>query len=152
MSCKCPLTSLVDKFHLWTTNNNVVPASRNTNLWCTEIFPFSKCCRLEQTKTAMLSFAPHALARAWTYSLHLEEDTAERRPPPQHIQVFLVVLEANKAGDRVDELHVWQISLALEIIEEWRVLVSEVLPQRSWAHQANQNQSSKTNTTVYANI
>lgn len=58
---------------------------------------------------------------------HLEKDVSESRPTAEHVEVFLVVVEADKAGDRVDELHVRQVALALEVVEEGGVFVTEVL-------------------------
>lgn len=58
---------------------------------------------------------------------HLEEDVPEGRPAAQHVEVLLVVLEAGEAGYGIDELHVRQVPVALEVVEERRVLAPEVL-------------------------
>lgn len=58
---------------------------------------------------------------------HLEKDVSESRPTTEHVEVLFVVLEAGEAGDGVDELHVRQVALALEVVEEGGILVAEVL-------------------------
>lgn len=62
-----------------------------------------------------------------TAVLYLEEDVPESRPASQHVEVLLVVVEAREAGHRVDELHVREVALALEVVEEGSVFVPEVL-------------------------
>lgn len=59
--------------------------------------------------------------------MYLEEDVAESGPPPKHIDIVFVFLKAREAGERVDELHVWQVALAREVVEERGVLHFEVL-------------------------
>lgn len=59
--------------------------------------------------------------------MHLEKDVAERGPPPQHVDIVLVLLDAVEADDRVDELYIWQVALGLEYVEKRLVLVSEGL-------------------------